>query len=220
MATNSYFSNVSYGQTQNLVEDLVIEAIKMFGIDVWYISRTIGEENDLINEASRPTFSSAQLIEMYVKTVDSFGGDGDFLSKFNLQIRDSITFSVARKRFAADVGNYTGATRPKEGDLIYFPMNKKIFEVTFVEHESVFYQLGQLYVYDLKCELFEFSNETFSTGIDEIDSVYRDIATSSPEAIEDLNNFDVFADNDVIQDISDDILDFSEDNPYSAGGRW
>ena len=77
MATNSYFSNVSYGQTQNLVEDLVIEAIKMFGIDVWYISRTIGEENDLINEASRPSFNSAQLIEMYVKTVDQFGGDGD-----------------------------------------------------------------------------------------------------------------------------------------------
>ena len=116
---------------------------------------------------------------MYIKSVDGFEGDGDFLSKFGLEIRDAVTLTVARRRFSeeiedtetTDVEDAYGIGRPAEGDLIYLPLNGKIFEVKFVEHESIFYQMGSLQVYDLRCELFEYSHEQLNTGIDVIDSI-------------------------------------------------
>ena len=220
MATNHYFNNFNSKPQQSLVDQLVIEAIRMFGNDVWYISRNLSNENDILNEASNSYFDRAQLIEMYIKNIDSFGGEGDFLSKFNLQIRDSITFTVSQTRFKEDIGDNMNLGRPLEGDLIYFPMNKKIFQIMHVEHEAIFYQMGSLQTYDLKCELFEYSNETFSTGIDEIDSLYQDYNTTSQDAIDNIDDFDPLADNDAIQEAAEDILDFTEDNPFSEGGRW
>jgi len=113
---------------------------------------------------------------MYVKSVDGFEGDGDFLSKFGLEIRDQMVLTVSRRRFTEEVyldGSDTVGTtdRPNEGDLIYFPLNNKLFEIKFVEHEAVFYQMGSLQTYDLTCELFEYSHERLDTGVAAIDAI-------------------------------------------------
>jgi hypothetical protein len=116
---------------------------------------------------------------MYIKSVDGFEGDGDFLSKFGLEIRDSVTLTVARRRFGEEIvpvdssplDDEIGTGRPTEGDLIYLPLNNKLFEVKFVEHEAIFYQMGSLQTYDLRCELFEYSHEVIDTGIYDIDVI-------------------------------------------------
>jgi hypothetical protein len=176
---------------------------------------------------------------MYIKNVEGFGGQGDFLSKFNLEIRDQVTFTIARRTFNNEIGAYTTFERPREGDLIYFPLNNKFFEIKFVEHEAIFYQLGALQTFDLSCELFEYSNELFNTGIDLIDSKYPklslDVNLFGSLLTEDSLNLtdeqglvfveegydfskqDPIADNDEIQAESDDILDFSEFDPFSEG---
>lgn len=157
---------------QELIEDLVIESIRIYGVDTWYIPRTISAKDDLLNEDSLSRFEEAYMCEMYVKSVDGFEGEGDFLSKFGLQIRDSMTLTVAMRVFNQEVGAHTEEVRPNEGDLIYFPLNNKIFEVMHVEHEAIFYQMGSLQTYDLRCELFEYSGEVFATGQDFIDDKY------------------------------------------------
>ena len=179
MATNVFFSNYNFFNEQQLIDDLVIESIQIYGVDTYYVTRTSAAFDHIMNEDRLTVFDAAYQMDMYVKSVDGLQGEGDFLSKFGLQIRDQATFTVAYRtfeRFATRVD--PSLIRPKEGDLIYMPMNNKFFKVMFVEHESVFYQTGALQVYDLKCELFEYSNERFETGIDDIDSHY-----SSFEAI-------------------------------------
>jgi hypothetical protein len=153
---------------------------------------------------------------MYVKSVDGFQGEGDFLSKFGLQIRDQATFTVAFRtfeRFATRIDPVL--LRPKEGDLIYMPMNGKFFKVMFVEHESVFYQTGALQVYDLKCELFEYSNEQFNTGITDIDNHYANFKTDDIESLEDMFIVDPIAKNIFYEEKGNDIIDFSELDPFS-----
>ena len=162
---------------QELIEDLVIESIRIYGIDTWYIPRIIGARDELLNEDEWSTFEDAYSVEMYVKNVEGFEGEGDFLSKFGLQIRDSMTLTVAMRSFEFEVGTHTEQTRPNEGDLIYMPLNQKFFKVMHVEHESIFYQMGGLQTYDLRCELFEYSNETFNTGHDFIDDYFEQYST-------------------------------------------
>lgn len=174
ISTNFYFNNFTNSMEQELIEDLVIESIRIHGIDIWYLPRTIGAKDELLNEDDLPIFNDAYMVEMYIRNVDGFEGEGDFLSKFGLQIRDSMTLSVAIRTFNFEVGSDTEQTRPNEGDLIYFPLNGKMFEVMHVEHESIFYQMGALQMYDLRVELFEFSNERFNTGHDFIDDLYKD----------------------------------------------
>lgn len=157
---------------QELIEDLVIESIKIHGVDVWYMKRTTGAKDELLNEDDLPIYEDAYLVDMYIRSVDGFEGEGDFLSKFGLQIRDSMTLSIAIRTFNLEVGLHTEQNRPNEGDLIYFPLNNKMFEVMHVEHEAIFYQMGQLQMYDLRCELFEYSGERFDTGQDFIDNLY------------------------------------------------
>jgi len=172
--TNFYFNNFENSMEQRLIEDLIIESIKIYGMEIFYMPRTIVNEDLLFSEDTLSTFDDAYPIEMYIKSVDGFEGDGDFLSKFGLEIRDAVTLTVARRRFSEEIedGETTkGIGRPAEGDLIYLPLNGKIFEVKFVEHESIFYQMGSLQVYDLRCELFEYSHEQLNTGIDVIDSI-------------------------------------------------
>lgn len=214
MVSNFYFSNFSNSMEQQLIEDLIIESIRIYGVDAWYIRRQAGAIDDLLNEDDLPIYDSAYLMEMYVKNVDGFEGEGDFLSKFGLQIRDSITFTIAMRTFSAEVGEYTEEVRPFEGDLIYFPLNRKIFEVQHVEHEAIFYQMGSLQTYDLRCELMEFSNERFQTGVPEVDNLLAGYITTTDAAIADIETVDAAADNTTIETEADSVLDFSATNPF------
>jgi hypothetical protein len=171
---NHYFNNYDNSMEQTLVEDLVIESIKIYGIECFYMPRTLINEDDLFGEDTLSSFDNAYPIEMYIKNVDGFEGDGDFLSKFGLEIRDEMTLTVAQRRFDEEVhiselAKFAG--RPVEGDLIFLPLNGKVYEIKFVEHESIFYQMGSLQTYDLRCELFEYSHETIDTGINVIDTI-------------------------------------------------
>jgi len=176
---NHYFNNFSNSMEQVLIEDLIIESIKIYGIEVCYMPRTVVNEDLLFGEDRASAFNNSYGIEMYIKSVDGFEGDGDFLSKFGLEIRDQMVLTVAQRRFAEEiaaddstkVNDNPGINRPAEGDLIYLPLNDKIFEVKFVEHEAVFYQLGKLQTYDLTLELFEYSHEKFDTGVSKLDAI-------------------------------------------------
>lgn len=173
---NHYFNNFTNSMEQVLIEDLIIESIRIYGIECLYIPRTLVKEDLLFGEDVLSKFDSAYPVEMYVKSVDGFEGDGDFLSKFGLEIRDQMVLTVSRRRFTEEVyldGSDTVGTtdRPNEGDLIYFPLNNKLFEIKFVEHEAVFYQMGSLQTYDLTCELFEYSHERLDTGVAAIDAI-------------------------------------------------
>jgi len=214
MATNFYFNTFSNSMEQNLIEDLIIETIRIYGHDIWYIPRTLGAKDELLNEDDLSTFNSAYMIEAYIKNVDSFGGDGDFLSKFGLQINDTMTLTIAMRKFVEDVGLYDDQVRPNEGDLIYFPLNRKLFEVKFVEHEAIFYQMGKLQTYDLRCELFEYSQERFNTGVDEIDTLLSSYVITSNNAIANVEAYDSIADNFTIELKGDSIIDFTETNPF------
>jgi hypothetical protein len=218
VATNFYFNNFTNSGEQNLIEDLIIETIRIYGLDVWYLPRTLGGLDDLLNEDDLSIFNKAYMVEMYVKSVDGFEGDGQFLSKFGLQIRDSVTFTMSQRKFLQDVGLYDEMVRPNEGDLIYFPLNRKLFEVMFVDNKPVFYQMGALQMYDLRCELLEFSNERFATGILEIDTLlnaYRTTGVNANTAVANVESLSLLgADNFTIETIADSIIDFSESNPF------
>lgn len=172
--TNFYFNSLGHYGEQNLIEDLIVESIKIYGIDCYYMPRTIVNEDLLFGEDTLSKFEDAYPLEMYIKSVNGFEGDGTFLSKFGLEIRDEMVLSVAQRRFGEEI-SYDDTTkeagRPVEGDLIFFPLNNKIYEVKFVEHEVVFYQMGKLQTYDLTCELFEYSSERIDTGIQAIDAI-------------------------------------------------
>lgn len=169
MARNPHFKE--YSGEQNVVEDLTIEIIKTMGKDMVYIPRTLVNEDKLFGEDTISKFDDGYQLEMYIQSIDGFEGEGDILSKFGLEIRDRVELLVSRKRFEQTVGDYESVTRPKEGDLIYFPLSKTLFEINFVEHENPFYQLGKLYTYKLSCEVFTYSQEEIDTGYTDIDTV-------------------------------------------------
>ena len=218
MATSVYFRNYDNFNEQNLIDDLVIESIKIYGLDVTYISGEFNNRDDVFNEDDMPLYDEKYEFEVYVKNVDGFEGEGDFLSKFGLEIRDQVTFTVAVRTFERHVTRSNGnKVRPRENDIIWMPLNKKMYRITYVEHESVFYQTGALQVYDIKCELMEFSNERFDTGIYDIDHYFDDVSTLSTDVstLEDLEETDPLAQNLVFEGEADDIIDFSEIDPFS-----
>lgn len=216
MATNPFFSNYNNFNEQNLIDDLVVEAIAIYGVDTFYVTRSLQDVDNILNEDRLSIFDRAYDIEMYVKSVDGFSGDGDFLSKFGLQIRDQATFTVAFRTFERYVTrDRPYITRPKEGDLVYMPMNRKFFKITFVEHESVFYQTGALQVYDLKCELLEYSNERFETGNILVDIAFNEYKTDSINNINDLQKIDSTAKNIYYEEQGHKIIDFTELDPFS-----
>lgn len=216
MATNVFFQNYSYFNEQMLIEDLVIESIQIYGLDMIYLSRSLQAVDNILNEDDLSIFDAAYEMEMYVKSVDGFEGEGDFLSRFGLQIRDTATFTVARRTFERCVTRHEAERiRPNEGDLIYLPLNNKFFKITHVEHESVFYQTGALQVFDLKCELFEYSNERFETGREDIDTFFDDFKTDDVNSLEELRAVDPNAKNEFFENEGDDIIDFSEIDPFS-----
>ena len=176
MATNPYFNlHGTNTPEQRLIENLIIESIKTYGTDVFYCPRTLNDEDTLMGEDNTSSYNSAHTIEMYIKSVDGFEGEGDFISKFGLQIKDQITFTVAKRRWAElNVQGEGRAESPAEGDLIYFPTTEALFQVMFIEDEAVFYQTGGLQTYDLLCELFYYSDQNLNTGIEAIDKVERE----------------------------------------------
>jgi hypothetical protein len=185
---------------------------------VIYLTRSLQSVDQILNEDDLSIFNAAYDIDMYVKSIDGFQGEGDFLSRFGLQIRDQVTFTVARRTFERYVTRIDPSKiRPNEGDLIYFPLNKKFFKIMFVEHESVFYQSGALQVFDLRCELFEYSNERFATGRLEIDTYFDTINTDRKHisSLEKLLEKDPIAKNIFFEEEGNDIIDFSEIDPFS-----
>ena len=218
MPTNMYINNFESSPEQNLIHDLIIESIKFYGIDMYWLPRNTSSNVDqVLGEDTQSSYTQAHLIEMYLKNVEGFEGEGDFLSKFGLDIRDQATFTVSIRRFeqleateALPGGDPALFVRPREGDLIYMPLNKKIFQIQFVEHESVFYIAGTLPVYDLRSELFVYNNQTVATGISEIDNLISTYKYSSTMPT------GTTVDNTKIQLDANTILDHSDPNPFGS----
>ena len=170
MAINPYFKK--YSGDASIIEDLTIETIKAMGHDFIYIPRTLVNVDELFGEDTISRFDDGYELEMYIQNVDGFEGEGDILTKFGLEIRDRMTLVLSKSRFENTIGIHEGEiTKPREGDLVYFPLSKTLFEINFVEHENPFYQLGKLYTYKLSCELFQYSQEDLNTGWSDVDTI-------------------------------------------------
>lgn len=238
MATNFFFNNFQSSQEQLLLENLIIEAIKIYGEDMFYLPRNINNLDKVYTADDQSSYTLAMPIEMYIKSVDGFAGDGNFMSKFGLEIRDQVIFSVAQRVFYDEIGNSLALTRPREGDLIYFPLNRKCFQIKYVNKQEMFYQLGALQTWEITCELFEYSNEDMDTGIPEIDSLQARLSTNILDrAITDESNYYLTDENgdflveenynletitgtggnDILQTETDGFVDFSVYDPFSEG---
>ena len=269
MARNRYFNQYTpVKQEQNLVEDLVIESIKIYGVDGYYLPRTHVNLDKIYGEDASMLFDDALEMEFYIKSFDGFMGQEDFLAKFGLQIDESITFVVSQKRFTQslktsliteysyniltedgdellsnrnDVSeyDYEAIVRPREGDLISIPMLKGIYEIKFTQNIENFFQLGKLYTYEIRCDRLEYSSERINTDVADIDGIedQYSLSTANNEKLLDEDTFlflheddtfivneadvvvaaEISADNEEIGQkiIDDDILDFSEQNPFS-----
>ena len=173
MPTNVYFNHAVQSE-QNLHEDLVVESLRFYGHECYYLPRTIVDEDELFGEDTSSKYGDAYQVEMYIENTEGFDGEGDLLSKFGVEVRDQATFVLSRRtwdRFVSLDSNLAVTTRPNEGDLIYFPLGNQVFEIRFVEHENPFYQLGKLNVFKLQCETFEYSHEEIDVGIAELDNI-------------------------------------------------
>ena len=175
---NLYFSAGARSE-QNLYEDLIIESIKIYGQDLYYLPRDLVNVDDVFREDPVSKFNSNYLLEMYVDNADGFDGEGDLFTKFGVEIRDQVTFTVAKRRWQQTVMRYDNeiqGIRPLEGDLVFTPFSKKIFQIMHVEHEQPFYQLNNLPVFKLQCELFEYNDEDFDVNNDAITQLEEDAA--------------------------------------------
>lgn len=269
MARNRYFNQYTpVKQEQSLVEDLIIESIKIYGVDGYYLPRTHVNLDKIYGEDASMLFDDALEMEFYIKSFDGFQGQEDFLAKFGLQVDESVTFVVSQKRFTQslktsiiteysynmltedgdellsnrnDVSEYDYETivRPREGDLIFIPMLKAMYEIKFTQNIENFFQLGKLYTYELRCDKLEYSSERINTDITEVDGIEDkySLSTTNSEKLLDEDAFlflhedgtfvvneadvvvavEISADNEEIGQkiIDDDILDFSEQNPFS-----
>ena len=245
VTVNQYFQSgrsIGRGSEQNLYEDLIIESMKIYGIEVYYLPRKPNSLDRILTEDPLNTFEHAYPIEMYLENTMGFAGDGELMSKFGLEIRDTAKCIVSRKRWNQVAGS-TGNTileRPAEGDIIYFPMSKSFFEIRKVEGQDPFFQVGKLYVFKMMCELYQFANERFITGIAEIDNIATgtNLEVNDYELVQengdtllfetnaltpiiqesynlqDENHSQIGADNNDFTDQVNDVLDFSERNPF------
>ena len=240
---NPFFNQYSTGTEQDLHESLIIESIQQYGFDVLYIPRVSLDTDNLYTEYSKSAYVGAIPIEMYVKDVMGFGGQGDFASSFGLEMRDTMTLTVAQKRFNDDVvantlfDAYTSAnvtinsntsiltdqtitiSRPREGDLIHIPFANTTYEIRYTENEAMFYPLGKLQTYDLRIEQYEYSNEYFATGLATLDTHMNGLSlktTVSANSAAIANN-DTLAQNFFIEEEADAIIDFTEMDPFASG---
>ena len=182
MALNPFFLQGSPGE-QRLIQNLINEQLQIYGVEVTYIPRKFVNKKSIIEEVQSSKFDDNFLIEAYVNTYEGYSGQGDIMTKFGVSLRDEVTLTISRERFEDFISPFMEAvpdseislvTRPREGDLVFFPLGNRLFEVKFVEHENPFYQLGKNYVYELKCELFEYEDEVIDTSIEQIDTVIED----------------------------------------------
>lgn len=242
MATNFYFQAGNTSGTtseQRLIEDLIIESLKIYGHDVYYLPRTSVKLDKLFGEDILSQFTQAYPIEMYFSSVDGFEGEREIFTKFGIEIRDRATFVVAKRRWEESVSNQSPTIelplRPAEGDLIYFPKTDAMFEIKYVEFMNPFYQLGKFYVYSLQVELYQYSNENIETGITDIDDDFsrisadifdynvttqtddRILTESGGSLVQEvfdtiLNN--PLSNNTLIDEEAQDIVDFTSINPF------
>lgn len=241
MAVSHYFQSgksISNPNEQKLLEGMVCEVIKQVGFDLYYLPRNTENLDMILGEDASSYFDRYYPIEMYLENVDGFGGDGEMLSKFGIEIRETATFTVARTRWEECTRNDVGLqlpNRPAEGDLLYFPLTKSFFEIRRVEHANPFYQLGKLYVYKLNCELYQYSHETFFTGDTEIDAInerntdelqnlvtdeygYALLAENGTYILQDdfsLKAIEPLSDNEELKEKAEGLLNFSETNPFA-----
>jgi len=183
MALNPFFLQGSQNE-QNLVQDLINEQLRIYGVEVTYIPRKYVRKQTVLKEVQSSVFDDNFLLEAYVDTFEGYNGQGDIMTKFGVSLKDELTVTISRERFEDFISPFLDAmpddeielaTRPREGDLVYFPLGQRLFEVKFVEHEQPFYQLGKNYVYQLKCELFEYEDEVLDTDIEAIDTQLEDL---------------------------------------------
>lgn len=250
MPTNVYFDTGTRPE-QNLYEDLIIEQLRIYGQDVYYIPRKLIGTDNIFEEDISSQFQDAYLIEMYMDTFDGYEGEKELMSKFGLDMQNDATFTVARRRweqFVSIDSNIIVSSRPNEGDLVYWPKGSKLFEITFVDHDDPFYQVHNLPTYKLKCKTFEYGSEVIDTGIAEIDQVETDnsldqwshqvtledgtgsILLENAFGVEDsdasyiiletykVDTIDENAQNDAFESADDNVLDFSENNPFGDIG--
>lgn len=178
MARNLYFSDQVKSEHE-LYENIVIESLKIYGQDVYYIPRDLVNEDTIFGDDTESSFNSAYKVEMYIDNVEGFEGEGDLFTRFGVEIRDECTFVVARRRWSQTVARYDNdinSERPREGDLIYLPLSNSTFQITHVEHEIPFYQIGNVNVYKLRAQMFEYGGEDLDTGVDAIDNIETDYA--------------------------------------------
>ena len=244
MPTNFYFqSGLTAGTTneQRLIEDLVIESLKIYGHDIYYLPRTLVNEDSIFDEATITQFTQAYPLEMYFDNIDGFEGQGDLFTKFGIEIRDQATFVLSKRRWEQMTSTTGGVfqldARPAEGDLLFFPLTGSLFEIKIVEFQNPFYQLSKINVFKMQCELFEYSSEIFATGIKEVDNIYVEQSIdmllyqflleddtlllqedNSSIILEDYALTKASANTDntnfILENQASDILDFSEVNPF------
>jgi len=214
MARNVYFSQGTINE-QYMMEDIIIESMKIYGQDLFYIPRTLISKDEILGEDRLSRFTNSYPIEMYFENIDNFDGQGAMIQKFGLMMEQSATLVVSRRRWDQLIGS-TGNTilpnRPCEGDLIYYPMTKALFEIKFVKHQDPFYQLGKLYVYKLQVELFQYASERLDTGIAEIDA-FETLKSFGTTINANVDIPSSFGDNNKFKTQSTGIV-FSEQNPF------
>ena len=242
MPTNVYFDSGTTAE-QRLYENLIIEQLRAFGHDVYYLPRKLVNEDTLFGEDRLSSFNDAYMIEMYLDNVEGFEGQKEMMTRFGLDMQDEATWVVSKRRFEQLIStdqNLIVTTRPNEGDLIYFPKAKKLFEIGFVDHDDPFYQINNLPVFKMRCRTFEYSSEALDTGITEIDAIetsestdalaYQIVLESCTESgtnylvTEDgafivqeeynIDTIDSSSDSVYFETQGDSILDFSETNPF------
>jgi len=228
MTTNPFVNNLSYKPTQDLLEDLSIESIKMYGLDVYYLPRRFLNKDVIFGEDQLSYFKDTFKIEAFIENATGFEGEGLLISKFGMEVQHNVTLTISKKRFLEEASKMPAftdrpilLTAPMIGDLIYFPLSKALFEIKYVDSHNVFFQQGKLYTYSVNCELFKYSMEEINTGHTEIDKIEEDIVAtvgtdSDPDGkyIKDIKTED---DNDELQLEADNIIDFTEKDPFSQG---
>ena len=236
--SNFFFNNYKSSQEQDLLESLIIESIAIYGLDCYYIPRKLNNYDAVLGADDQSSYEVPYSIVCYIENVNGFQGDGNFMSKFGLEIRDQVVVAVAQRIFSQEVGTFTNQLRPNEGDLLYFPLNNKCFQVKYTNKFEYFYQLGGLQTYQLTLELFEYSGEILNTGILEIDNLQKVYSINQFDwaikdqadayltdedgnliVLEGSSTSDIIAnaDNDLIQEESDQFVDFSAVDPFSEG---
>ena len=268
MAVNHYFQGgrgIGNDAEKRLHENIIIESLKIFGQDIYYLPRTLVNRDLVLGEDTSSRFDDSYLLEMYFETTEGFAGENEIINKFGLEIRDDTTLVLSKRRFedhVASKATLTASGRPNEGDVVFVPLLNAYFEIQFVEDQEPFYQLGNLPVYKLKVTRWEYANEKINTGNELLDQVedkytldqlqhkltleygqevltgagsirledYHDYSTGQPALLmqetyvaANIQTQSPYASNldlnteagyDTVGDLSDDILDFTERNPF------